>query len=1349
MSTRDSNPAGGYGLAEINALLEVIGRAQDHYIREDDPRQLYDDLLGDLLKLTCSKYGFIGDVLYTEQGQPYLKTQTITDVASHDETRAFYEASIPRGLELYNLNTLFGAVMASGEAVIANDPRHDPRSGGLPEGHPPLNAFLGVPVYAGEHMRGMIGLANRPGGYDQALVEFLQPLLKTYGRIIESIYTSRQTQQALQKSHSYADLLANYIRRAFGHSIEDITRSTLGFLRKELGIYHGFLALITPDGREFRIYDIGQANGTGISAPNTIPIGQSVLAELIDQQTPRYRPDIASEPDRHEMDAKLLAAGIRCDYLVPLWKEDIFLGTLNVASEKIDGFSKDLRDFIPLLAPSLAQSIQNALLYNSLHEEETRYRNLVDGIHDIIQVVSADGHFAFVNRAWRALLGYGAAELEQLKIWDIVDTACLESCQQLFGDLFAGKERAEFQTCFRSKNGTPIQMEAKVTTQWEGGQVVAIHCILRDITERAQREQTIKEQLHHLEVIARISRISLRAGTIDELLQNVLDEMLDIFQCDRAWLLYPCNPEAPTWSVPMERTRPEWPGAGVRNMDIPMAPDVAELFHTALVERGIQIFGPNGKEVNAASRQFSVQSGMVIGIFPKVDQDWLLGIHHCAQAHAYTESEQQIFAELGQRITEAMDSLLAYRNLQQSESRFRTLVDQSPLGIQVLSPGGQTLKVNRAWEALWGLSLDQLRDYNILEDRQLVDKGVMPLIQRAFQGETVEVPPINYNPAANDKVKGPHSDRWVRAFIYPVKNERGDIQEIILLHEDVTQSRQSLEKLRQAAVVVENTAEGIIITDENNRIISINKAFTEITGYSPEEALGRNPNILRSDRHDKLFYKALWTSVLNTGSWQGELWDRHKNGELFPIWSTISAVKDDDGRLINYVSVFSDISSIKQSQEQLNYLAHHDPLTHLPNRILFNDRLEHAMQRAQREERQMAVLFLDLDRFKTINDSLGHPVGDLLLKLVADRIRKTMREEDTVARLGGDEFIMLLEDVRDTQDIALLAQKLIQEFNTPFIVHERELHLGISMGISLFPRDGTDSATLIKNADAAMYRAKEEGRNDYQFYTTSLTTAVFERLTLESALRSALQNREFVLYYQPQYTLANRQMVGAEALIRWRHPGMGLVAPDKFITIAEESGLIVPIGEWVLRTACSQLQEWRRAGLNLNRIAVNVSARQFYRGEIVRVVKTVLDETGLPANSLELEITESIIMQESGRAITTLHDLSLLGVTIAIDDFGTGYSSLSYLKQLPVHKLKVDRSFVRDIPHDVNDEAITRAIIALGQNLQLVVLAEGVESVEQQDFLTILKCDEVQGFLYSRPLPAEQFSAAFGRDVRG
>lgn len=581
--------------------------------------------------------------------------------------------------------------------------------------------------------------------------------------------------------------------------------------------------------------------------------------------------------------------------------------------------------------------------------------------------------------------------------------------------------------------------------------------------------------------------------------------------------------------------------------------------------------------------------------------------------------------------------------------------------------------------------------------------------------------------------------KWIHERCVIYYDDAGRALRLVGTIQDITEQRLAEEQLRLAASVFDNSLNGILITDANTRIVKVNRMFSEVMGYSSDEVLGQKPSLLKSEHHDKQFYRSLWAALERDGKWQGEIWDRRKNGELIPLWQNISSVRDAIGRVTHYISVFYDLTQQKQSAKHIYHLAYYDALTELPNRQLFNERCEHALERANRDYHPLAVLFLDLDRFKHVNDSLGHPAGDELLRMVAHAIKSSLRQDDTVARLGGDEFIILLENTGSRSDVEQVALKIIAHLSRPFIVQGHKLEIGTSIGISCYPEDGKDTMSLIKHADLAMYRAKEKGRGNFQFYETYLTTRAKERLFLESELRDALERQEFHLHYQPQFALSGGELIGAEALLRWNHHEHGLIAPDKFIPIAEESGLIVAIGEWVLSAACSQAKAWLDAGYAFKQVAVNLSGAQIERSDILATVGNVLATTGLPPQHLELEITETYIMRQAKQNVRIMEELRALGVSLAIDDFGTGQSSLSYLKRLPVDKLKIDRSFVMDIPQDSNDMAITRAILALGHSLKLTVLAEGVETAEQAAFLNELKCDEVQGYYYSRPLDAESF----------
>ncbi|KAF0864809.1 phosphodiesterase DibA [Pseudomonas sp. LD120] len=546
------------------------------------------------------------------------------------------------------------------------------------------------------------------------------------------------------------------------------------------------------------------------------------------------------------------------------------------------------------------------------------------------------------------------------------------------------------------------------------------------------------------------------------------------------------------------------------------------------------------------------------------------------------------------------------------------------------------------------------------------------------------------------------------------------------------------ERLRQAAAVFDCTREGVLVSDTQGQIVHVNRAFIEITGYQREEVLGHQPSMFKSGHHSADFYKAMFDALQQCGEWSGEIWNRRKSGEIYPQWQTIRAIHDDQGELTHYVAVFSDISAIKDSEHELAHLAHHDPLTDLPNRLLFTDRAEQALASAQIHKRGCALLMIDLDHFKMINDSLGHNLGDQLLKAVAERLGGMFGPGITLARLGGDEFAVLAESCPQLVQAAALAQRIIDGLKEPFELGEQRLLINASIGISLFPSDALSASQLLRNADAALFKAKSAGRNGYALYTEELTAHAQRRVEIAFELRRALEQQELRVYYQPVHDLQSSRLIGVEALVRWQHPQRGLVSPAEFIPIAERTGMIAEIDAWVMQQACRQMCQWQADGVELSFVAVNVSTRLFARSELYQQVAQVLHDTGLDPAYLELEVTESAVMDDPEVALEQMHRLRELGIRLAIDDFGTGYSSLLRLKRLPVQKLKIDQGFVAGLPGDEDDAAISRVIIALAQSMGMQVHAEGIEQAEQARFLLDHGCDLGQGYWFGRPMPAEQ-----------
>ncbi|WP_185961377.1 PAS domain S-box protein [Telmatospirillum sp. J64-1] len=561
----------------------------------------------------------------------------------------------------------------------------------------------------------------------------------------------------------------------------------------------------------------------------------------------------------------------------------------------------------------------------------------------------------------------------------------------------------------------------------------------------------------------------------------------------------------------------------------------------------------------------------------------------------------------------------------------------------------------------------------------------------------------------------------------------------VMMVRDITERKQAEEKSRLAATVFETTAEAIMVLDSDFRVTMVNPAYTVITGYQAAEVTGARPFFLVTGEEGEDFYVEMWRAVREEGRWEGEQWNRRKDGARYAERLAISVIRDEHGQPSQHVVVFSDITQRKLDEERIRYQANYDGLTGLPNRTLFLDRLGQAVASARRSHQRVGLMFIDLDGFKLVNDTLGHDIGDELLKEAARRLQDCVRSGDTVARLGGDEFTVIMPDLGGVQNASLVAGRIIAALEKPMILNGHEAFVSASIGLTTFPEDAQDPHALLKNADAAMYRAKEQGKANYQFFTADMNAQVKERLVIKNGLSKALERDEFVLFYQPKVELGSNRIVGVEALLRWRNADLGLVSPVKFIPILEESGLIGPVGEWVLDAACRQHKAWSEAGFEIP-VAVNLSVRQLRQPGFARVVEDLLNRADVRPWGLELEITESMIMKDTENAVSTLRELHNMGINLAMDDFGTGYSSLSYLKRFPLDVIKIDRSFVNDIATDPDDLEIIRTIISMGHSLRRRIIAEGVETVEQRQLLEALNCDEIQGYLISRPVPAEELT---------
>jgi diguanylate cyclase (GGDEF)-like protein/PAS domain S-box-containing protein len=929
----------------------------------------------------------------------------------------------------------------------------------------------------------------------------------------------------------------------------------------------------------------------------------------------------------------------------------------------------------------------------ALQSSEARYRNIVELSQEGIWQIDADNRTTFVNVKMAEMLGYTVAEMQGQPLFAFMDeegrTITARNVERRRQGI---SEEHEFK--FIRKDGSELWalLNTNPLVDPQGGYTGAF-AMVSDITERRRAEMALRDS--------------------EERYRSVITAMREGVVIQRSDLsIAACNPSAEhILGLPMDQMM------GRTSVD--------PLWQT-IREDGSPFPGETHPAV-VTLRTGQPQSDVVMGVRRTDGTDVWISIN----SQPLMRPDETLPYAVVTTFVDITERKRAERALIHSESNFRALTENANVGILVHHQGRHVF-ANPLLLSMLGYTLDEFRhtamkdvvhpdEYEKVSARFLARQagGAVPHVyETVLQAKDGRSIPVELTATTTT---------W-----------EGSPGGLVLL-QDISERRRAEEQMRKLSSAVEEIADSVLITNPEGIIEYVNPAFTSTTGFAREEVVGQTPRLLKSGKQGPGFYQKMWQTILAGDAFSDVFINRRKDGGLYYEEKTITPLKDANGRVTHFVSTGKDVTERTQIQERLQYIAQHDALTDLPNRVLLFDVLKRALARARRHGRQVAVMFIDLDRFKNINDSLGHEAGDKVLQQLSERFTRAVRSsDDLVARFGGDEFVIVLDDVANESDIREIAQKVLHALLPPFKVDHQQLYITASIGVSLFPGDGEDSSTLLKHADVAMYRAKDLGKNTYQFYSADMSARAFERLTLESSLRHALERGEFLLHYQPQLAVENGSIIGVEALLRWQHPEFGMVMPAEFMSLLEETGLIVPVGEWVLQAACAQLRVWHDAGWTGLRMAVNLSARQFHSTVLASAVERALALLDGGAERLELEITESVLMHNAAATEETLKKLAAMGCRIAIDDFGTGYSSLSYLKRFPLNVLKVDRSFVRDIPADNDDAAIVSTIVAMAHNLRLAVIAEGVETHEQLAFLRACGCDVMQGYLFSRPVPADQ-----------
>jgi len=708
------------------------------------------------------------------------------------------------------------------------------------------------------------------------------------------------------------------------------------------------------------------------------------------------------------------------------------------------------------------------------------------------------------------------------------------------------------------------------------------------------------------------------------------------------------------------------------------------------------------------------------------------GKHYNVMCFPYTSQDQTLGGVIVTFIDET-ELISAQGEILSSQERLIAVMQNSPMLISIKDTAGRYQFVNKAFESIFRQPEQKVIGKT---DTQIFPEYIATLFERLH----FEVLHKKTRVEAEEHLKIEDQQYWFSFICYPINDDQESVKAVCCQVIDITQRKELDEQKKLTAKFFEAANEGIVITDIDQNIVKVNHAFTKVTGYEEIEVIGLSPKILTSGKQDKKFYEGMWSSIKTHGWWQGELWNRHKDGSNYLEWLTINTIHDDHGQLTNYIGIFSDITLIKASQQRLEYMVAHDELTNLPNRNEIRGRLTQTFARAKRRGGTFALMYIDLDNFKNVNDNLGHDYGDMLLQQAAERLSLCVREEDTVARIGGDEFNVLLEEVSETQ-IANTAQRILDQISRPYLIKGEQIFVSASIGIAVYPKDADDLEALVKNADSAMYLAKDKGKDGYQFFTSDLKEQIIHRVDMENALHKAIEAKELKLVFQPEFDLQTGLLVGAEALLRWNSKSLGAVGPGEFIPIAEESDLILDLGEWVIENAAEQLSKWIKQGTPLpGTMFVNVAARQLMRQPLLSIINRQLQKHRLPARSIGIEITERTLMKGSEEIARILNKIELDDIPIAIDDFGTGYSSLSYLKTFPISFLKIPNQFVDGITFDESDKGIATAIHGVSAALKLQTIAEGIETQEQLEVLKAMGCHSGQGYLLGKPVDAETFA---------
>jgi diguanylate cyclase (GGDEF)-like protein/PAS domain S-box-containing protein len=1061
----------------------------------------------------------------------------------------------------------------------------------------------------------------------------------------------------------------------------------------------------------------------------------------------------------------------------PLMVGAELLGVVKIENLHISGAS--LRAHLPVFFSHAALLLSNEIRNEkrqraqlALRESELRYRQVFGNVLDSLYLieVTEEGRFRLleVNPTFEKALGIPRADLlgrfiEETAIAPEMASTVVSGLRQFVAVGDPTTEQVEYPTPI----GRRIFRSTRVPMRDENGRIYRIVGILHDITEQKQIERERLAHLRYFENMDRIYRAMQGTSDVEQMARDVLDTVLDIFGCDRAFLAYPCDPEARSWRVSMERTRPGCPGIEL-GTELPMEPAIAEVHRRLLAsDKPVQLGLSEGSlQLSETARRGGVRSLMAMAIYPKADRPWEFGIQQCSFERVWTAEDERLFQMIGRRLDDALTMLLAHRSLRESEERFRLVFENSP--VSIWEEDFSAIKL--VLDDLRTMNIDDIEGYLLQHPETVqhcaelvrvvdINAATLELHEARSKEELLQSLPKTFSSESYsafrhelvalwkgetelvlDGVVKTLSDklRHVTVYFSVCPGYEKSLGKVLVSLIDITERKAAEDSLRLAGSVFANSQEGILISDAQNTIIDVNPAFTQLTGYTREEARGKDPHFLTAGRQSRQFYDQMWREIQTKGAWQGELWNRRKSGKDYVESLSISAVKDERGVVQHYVGVFSDISVFKAHEAELDHIAHYDQLTGVPNRRLLADRLDQAIARSRRVGKMLALCYLDLDGFKPINDEFGHEVGDRLLVEITHRLQDCSRADDTLARLGGDEFVLLWNDIEVEAECFLALDRILKTVSVPIVVDGAMVSVSASIGVTLFPDDNVDADSLLRHADHAMYSAKQMGKNRYQLFDSRLERQIFSRNESIARIARALEMGQLELQYQPKVDWVEDRVVGVEALIRWREPTLGLLGPREFLPLIENDNLAYKVGQWVMAEALRQGRRWHIDGVELP-ISINVFPRHLRHTAFVDDLRQAIatEWPQIPAGHMSIEVVETADLEDLDAIEAVIKECADLGVAFSLDDFGTGYSSLVHLRRLSVAELKIDQSFVRDMMTNPADMAIVVGVIGLGKAFGLRVVAEGVESEVQAHHLVSLGCKVAQGYGIGRPMPVD------------